>query len=43
MGISTEFGWFDSGYGLLESPSECGIEPPGHISHGFSWLLANIY
>ena len=22
-------GWFDSGWGLLESPCECGIEPPG--------------
>ena len=26
--------WVDSG--LLESPCECGIEPPGFISHGVS-------
>ena len=31
-----ELGWFGSGYGLLESPCECGIEPPGFISHGVS-------
>ena len=24
-----ELGWFGSGYGLLESSCECGIEPPG--------------
>ena len=30
--------WVDSG--LLESPCECGIEPPGFISHGVSkWTL----
>ena len=27
-------GRFGSGYGLLESICECGIEPPGSISHG---------
>ena len=27
-----ELGCFDSGMGLLESPCECGIEPPGSIS-----------
>ena len=27
---------FGSGQGLLESPCECGIEPPGSISHGVS-------
>ena len=28
--------WVDFGLrkGLLESPCECGIEPPGSISHG---------
>ena len=28
-----ELSWFGSGYGLLESPCECGIELPGFISH----------
>ena len=28
--------WVDSAQGLLESPCECGIEPPGPISHGVS-------
>ena len=31
-----ELGWFGSGYGLLESPCECDIKPPGYISHGVS-------
>ena len=36
--------WVDSAQdmGLLESPCECGIEPPGSISHGVSWLIDNI-
>jgi hypothetical protein len=29
---------FDSRYGLLESPRECGIEPPDSISHGVSYI-----
>ena len=29
-----EFGLFGSGYGLLESLCECGIEPPVSTSHG---------
>ena len=29
--------WVDSAHlGLLEGPCECGIEPPGSISHGVS-------
>ena len=30
--------WFDSAQdkGLMESPFECGIEPPGSISHRVS-------
>ena len=32
-----ELGWFGSGCGLLESPCECGIEPPGSIRHGVSY------
>ena len=31
-----DLGWFGSGKGLLENPSECGIEPLGSISHGVS-------
>ena len=27
---------FSSGWGLLESPCECGVESPGPISHGIS-------
>jgi hypothetical protein len=27
---------FFTGYRLLESPCECGIGPPGFISHGDS-------
>ena len=23
----------------MESPCECGIEPPGSIRHGVSWLV----
>ena len=30
---------FGSGQELLESPCECGIVPPGSISHGGSQLL----
>ena len=33
---------FGSGYGLLESPYECGIEPPDSISHGISELVKYI-
>ena len=25
--------------GLLESPCECGIEPPGSISHGLRYFI----
>jgi hypothetical protein len=37
IGINTRH-WVDSAQdkGLLESPCECGIEPPGSISHGVS-------
>ena len=35
MGGQYQIGpWFGSGQELLESPCECGIEPPGSISHG---------
>ena len=30
------------GYGLLESPCECGIEPPGSISHGVIVIVKKI-
>ena len=31
--------WFDSTQGRsLESPCDCGIEPPGSISHGVNLL-----
>ena len=33
-----ELGWFSLGKVLLESPCECGIEPPGSISHGVSGI-----
>ena len=36
-----ELSWFDSRYGLLESHCECGIEPPGSISHGISYSKNN--
>ena len=26
----------------MESPCECGIEPPGSISHGVSYLYAGL-
>ena len=34
QGLIMMMRWFGSGYGLLESPCKCGIEPPGSISHG---------
>ena len=36
--------WVDSAqdYGLLESPCECGIKPPGFINHGVSSLTDGI-
>ena len=33
-----ELGRFGSGYGLLESACECGIEPPDSINHRTSKL-----
>ena len=37
IGISAG-NWVDSAQdrNLLESPCECGIEPPGSVSHGVS-------
>ena len=37
IGISAG-NWVDSAQELLESPCECGIEPPGSISHGVGWI-----
>ena len=37
-----ELGWFDSGYELLESPCECGIEPPGPITHGVAGSIREV-
>ena len=36
IGLIRGIGLIRSGYELLESPCECGIEPPGSISHGVS-------
>ena len=30
--------WVDSAQKLLESPCECGIEPPDSISHGVRYI-----
>ena len=34
--------WFGPGYGLFESPCECGIKTPGSISHGVNYILQQI-
>ena len=35
VGINAE-NWVDSAQDLLETPCDCGIEPPGSIGHGIS-------
>ena len=37
--------WVDSAQdrNLLESPCECGIEPPGSMSHGVSMYIHCMY
>ena len=40
IGINTRFG---SEQGLLESPCECGLEPPGSISHGVNSIFCQLY
>ena len=34
-----ELALFGSGYGLLESPFECGVESPGSINHGIIIII----
>ena len=35
--------WVDSAQGLLECSCECGIEPPGSISHGISSIVSYLF
>ena len=41
-GLELQYGELDklgSEQGILQSPCTCGIEPPGAISHGVSYMV----
>ena len=42
IGINTRNGVIHLTIGIIKSHCECGIEPPGSISHGISWLVCFI-